>query len=172
VLVRLGIVGSGELGRAALAALVAVALYHLALPVAGLAYSITAVNKDEWLPFFFRKDMALGVVACAIGVTLGAWRERRHRQARLLDLARFAWLVAAAFSYAFLLKMAIVYWRQGVASRWEIADMRWGFAFYLDVLVVMAVGLLAPLMLLPAWLAAWLPAPAAEGAEEGSHGVR
>lgn len=154
VLVRLRIVGARELGRAALAAAVALALYHLALPAAGLRYSLTAVNKDESLPAFFRRDMILGVAACAVGVALGAWRERRHHRARLLDLARFAWLVAAAFSYGFLLKMATVYWAQGVASRWQIADMRWGFAFYLDVLVVMAVGLLSPLMVLPAWLAA------------------
>jgi hypothetical protein len=127
----------------------------------GLRYSITAVNKDEWLPAFFRKDMIVGVLACAVGVALGAWRERRHHGARLFDLARFAWLVTAAYSYAFLLKMAIVYWEQGVATRWEIADMRWGFGFYLDVVVVMAVGLLAPLMVLPAWLPAWGFAPTA-----------
>ena len=51
-------------------------------------------------------------------------------------------------------------WRQGVFPRWEIADPYWGFGFYLDVLVVMAVGLLSPLMVLPAWLAASRRAPA------------
>jgi hypothetical protein len=37
--------------------------------------------------------------------------------------------------------------------------MRWGLAFYLDLLVVMAVGILSPLMALPAWLAALRAVP-------------
>jgi type I phosphodiesterase/nucleotide pyrophosphatase len=173
LLVGLRVTGGGELGRAALAAAAALALYHLALPAVGLRYSITAVNKDEWLPAFFRKDMIVGAIACAAGVGLGAWRERRHHGARLLDLARFTWLVTAVYAYGFLLKMAIVYWEQGVATRWVIADMRWGFGFYLDVLVVMAVGLSSPLMVLPAWLAAWPAGPvaAASGAERARSSV-
>jgi hypothetical protein len=138
--------------------------------VLGLRYSLSAVNKDEWLPAFFRKDMALGLAACAFGVAAGAWRERRRHGAGLIDLARYAWLVTAVFGAAFVVKTAVVYAEQGAATRWTIADMRWGFAFYLDILVLMAVGILSPLMILPAWLAALRasplspPTPAAEGA--------
>jgi hypothetical protein len=159
-LVRLRIVTGAEMRRAMGAGAVALALYHLAMPVLGLRYSFTAVNKDEWLPSFFRKDMALGLAACALAVAAGAWRERRHRGAPLLDLARYAWLVTGAFCSALVVKAAVVYWAQGVATtRWTIADMRWGLAFYLDLLVVMAVGILSPLMALPAWLAALRPVP-------------
>jgi hypothetical protein len=56
-------------------------------------------------------------------------------------------------------KTAVVYGEQGAATRWTIADMRWAFAFYLDVLVLMAVGVASPLMALPAWLAALRPPP-------------
>jgi hypothetical protein len=100
----------------------------------------------------FRKDMVAGVAACVAAVLLGAWHERRRHGAGRLDLARFSWLVTAAFCYGFLVKIALVYWEQDLATRWEVADMRWGFRFYLDVLVVMAAGLLSPLMVLPAWL--------------------
>jgi hypothetical protein len=154
VLASASVLRRGELGRAALVAAAALLLYHLALPLAGLRYTITAVNKDEWLPAFFRKDMIVGALACVLGVAAGAWRERRHHAAGRLDLARFAWLVTAIYCYGFLLKMALVYWEQGVATRWEIPDLRWGFRFYLDVLVVMVCGLTGPLMALPAWLAA------------------
>jgi hypothetical protein len=58
-----------------------------------------------------------------------------------------------------VVKTAVVYWEQGAATRWTIADMRWAFAFYLDVLVLMAVGLASPLMALPAGLAALRPPP-------------
>jgi hypothetical protein len=169
----LGVVRGGETGRAILAAAAGLALYHLALPVVGLRYSLTAVNKDEWLPAFFRKDMALGLTVCAVAVLAGAWRERRRHGAGLFDLARYAWLVTAAFGVAFVVKVAVVYWAQGAMSRWMIADMRWGFAFYLDILVLMAVGILSPLMVLPAWLAALRAPLAAAPAPPGeiAHGV-
>jgi hypothetical protein len=173
MLVRLRIVGGGEMRRAILAALVALALYHLALPVLGLRYSLTAVNKDEWLPAFLRKDMGLGLAACATSVAAGAWRERRRHGAGLFDLARYAWLVTAVFCSAFVVKTAVVFWEQGAATRWTIADMRWGFAFYLDILVLMAVGVLSPLMALPAWLAALRASPLSPPARaaEGARGV-
>jgi 2,3-bisphosphoglycerate-independent phosphoglycerate mutase len=158
-LLRLGLAGADELRRASLAALGALVLYHLALPVLGLRYSLSAVNKDEWLPLFFRKDMVLGLAVCALAVAAGAWRERRRQGAELFDLARFAWLVTAAFCSAFIVKTAVVYGEQGAATRWTIADMRWAFAFYLDVLVLMAVGVASPLMVLPAGLAALRPPP-------------
>ena len=164
-LAGLGIVRGGETRRALLVAAAGLTLYHLALPVLGLRYSLTAVNKDEWLPAFFRKDMALGLAVCGAVIVAGAWRERRRQGAGLFDLARYAWLVTAAFCFAFVVKVAVVYWAQGAMSRWTIANMRWGFAFYLDILVLMAVGLLSPLMVLPAWLAAWRSPPAIPAAE-------
>jgi hypothetical protein len=159
----LGVVRGGETRRAMLAAAAGLALYHLALPALGLRYSLTAVNKDEWLPAFFRKDMALGLAVCALAIASGAWRERRRQGAGLFDLARY--LCDAAFCFAFVVKVAVVYWAQGAMSRWTIANMRWGFAFYLDILVLMAVGVLSPLMVLPAWLAAWRSPPAVPAAE-------
>ena len=110
---------------------------------------------------------------CAVAVAAGAWRERRRHGARLFDLARFAWLVTAVFCFAFVVKIAVVYWAQGAMSRWKISNMRWGFGFYLDVLVLMAVGVLSPLMALPAWLAALRAPPAASTAPPAEivHGV-
>jgi hypothetical protein len=164
VLAGLRLVSARELGRAGLAAAAGVLLYHAALPAAGLAYSFTAVNKDEQLSAFFTRDMAVGLAACAAAVFAGAWRERRASGAGLFDLARSAWLVTAVFCHAFVVKMAWVFWEQGASVRWRLGDMYWAFGFYLDLLVVMAVGLLSPLMALPAWLAALRKAPAAGAA--------
>jgi hypothetical protein len=152
-LVRLRALEGGDLWRAVLAGGIGVLLYHGSLPLLRIAYSMTAINKDEWLPAFFRKDMALGVAACTVAVLLGAASERRFHKGAL-DLARSAWLVAAVFCYAFVVKMALVYWRLGLFPRWRLADLYWSFGFYLDVLVVLAVGLCSPLLVLPAWAAA------------------
>ncbi|HEV7498875.1 MAG TPA: hypothetical protein VGQ33_02675, partial [Vicinamibacteria bacterium] len=160
-LVLLGIVTGGELGRASLAAALGLGLYALVLPLVGVRYSLSAVNKDEWLPLFFKKDMAVGIAACAFAVLLAAWRERERTGARRFELARLAWVVAAVFCYAFAAKAAVVYWDQGIATGWEIGDMRLSLGFYLDVLVVMAVGLGSPFLVLPAWLALLRAAPEA-----------
>jgi hypothetical protein len=162
-LVRARALPGGDLWRAVLAGGIGVFLYYGSLPLLRIAYTMTAINKDEWLPAFFRKDMALGLGACAVGVLLDALSERRFRRGGL-ELARSAWLVTAVFCYAFVVKMALVYWRQGLFPRWRLADLYWSFGFYLDVLVVVAVGLCSPLLVLPAWAAALRRRPAVEPA--------
>jgi hypothetical protein len=151
-----------ETGRAALFALAAAAAYHLLLPVAGLSYSLSAVNKDEWLQGFFLKDMALGVLVCAAALAASC-RLQRHRGAGLLALCRQAWLCATVFCALFVLKAAFVYARHPVVPRWSLADQYWGMAFYLDVLVVMAVGFAAPAFALIAGLV-WIVPAAADAA--------
>ena len=151
VLGRLGVFSGGELLRAALFAAAGVVLYHALLPVAGIGYSISAVNKDEWLPAFFRKDMALGVASCGAAVLALGLYARGQGGWPSWDLARRAWLLAAVFAFVFVLKIAAVYWRHGVFMRWHVPDQYWSFGFYLDVLVLMAVGFAAPVLPLLAW---------------------
>jgi hypothetical protein len=67
-----------------------------------------------------------------------------------------AWLAAAALGYLFLVRMAIVYWRNGVFLRWHMPDQYWGFSFYLDALALMAVAFVGIALPLLAWLAARL----------------
>jgi hypothetical protein len=144
-----------ELGRAALSGIAGVAAYHLALPAAGLAYTISAVNKDEWLEGFFRRDMGVALIAAALGVSMAlAWS---RGEGTLADRARLVWLVLALFAQLFVIKLALVYWRQDVFLRWHLPDTYWGFGFYLDVLAVMAVGLASPAYVLLAWAAGRLP---------------
>ena len=50
-------------------------------------------------------------------------------------------------------KVAVVYWRYGVILRWHMPEQYWGFGFYLDVLVVMAVGFAAPFLGALGWVA-------------------
>jgi hypothetical protein len=145
-----------EAARSAAFALAGVATYHLLLPVAGLSYSLTAVNKDEWLQRYFMTDMGLGLVICAVAVAvLCVWQRRLG--ADLFALCRQAWLCAAVFCTAFVLKVAFVYARHEVVPRWFLPDQYWGMAFYLDALVVMAVGLCAPALALIAGLVRLLP---------------
>ncbi|HEY3122287.1 MAG TPA: alkaline phosphatase family protein [Vicinamibacteria bacterium] len=154
-LVGLRVATAGEIGAAFACAAAGAALYFALLRPFGLGYSFTAINKDDRLAAFFAKDMALGVGTCALAAAaLAAGYRRRGAAATRLEQARLAWLAAAAFVSLFLLKMAIVYWRSGVILGWSMPELRWAFGFYLDALVVMAVGLASPLLPLPVWLAA------------------
>jgi len=148
---------NAELSLGVLAALGATALYHGLFPVLGLDYSFSAVNRDEYLGAFFAKDMALAAAACVVAVMLAAaWMERRLHPAPGAALARVAWLAAAVMGYLFLVRMAFVYWRNGVFLRWHMPDQYWGFSFYLDALALTAVGFAGTALPLFAWLAARL----------------
>jgi hypothetical protein len=153
----LGVLSNAELALGAVAAVAAIIVYHVLFPVFGLAYSFSAVNRDEYLGAFFGKDMALALGACAAAVALASvWMERRLRPAPAASLVRMAWLAAMGTGYLFLVRMAFVYWRNGVFLRWHMPDQYWGFAFYLDALALMAVGFGGIALPLAAWLAARL----------------
>ena len=153
----LGLFTEAELALAVLAGISAALLYHGLFAAAGLEYSFSAVNRDEWLGRFFMKDMGAATAACALAVALAAaWMERRLRPAPLSALARVAWLSAALLGYLFLVRMAIVYWRNGVFLRWHMPEQSWGFSFYLDALALTAVGFAGVALPLLAWLAARL----------------
>jgi hypothetical protein len=139
-------------GRALAFALAGVAAYHALMPLLGLAYSLTAVNQDQWLEWFFKKDMALGLLTCtAAAGALCLWMRRRG--AGFAELCAMAWLCAAVYCTVFVGKVAVIYWRHDVFPRWAMPDQYWAFGFYLDTLVVMAVGVCAPALALVAALA-------------------
>jgi hypothetical protein len=153
----LGLFSNAELSLGVLAAIAATLLYHGLFPVLRLDYSFSAVNRDEYLGAFFARDMALAAAACAAAVMAASiWMERRLRPAPAVALARVAWLAAAALGYLFLVRMAIVYWRNGVFLRWHMPNQYWGFSFYLDALALTAVGFAGIALPLLAWLAARL----------------
>src|SRR2546428_530470 len=148
---------NAELSLGVLAAIVATLLYHGLFPVLRLDYSFSAVNRDEYLGAFFAKDMALAAAALIVAVmAASAWMERGLPAPPPVALARVAWLAAAALGYLFLVRMAIVYWRNGVFLRWHMPDQYWGFSFYLDALALTAVGFVGITLPLFAWLAARL----------------
>ena len=161
----LGVVAGRELAVALLAAVLAVVLYHALFPVVGLQYSFSAMNKDEELEPFFRKDMILGVAVTALAVLVASLVQRRRGRASWLDTARLSWLIVAGVGAFFLARIGYVTWRWGAFLRWHMPDPVWGFGFYLDVLVLMALGFSAPLLPLLGLAGAWLgrPVKPAEG---------
>ncbi len=130
-----------ELARAALAGLAGFAAFQVLRPALGLAASITAINKDEWLESFFRKDMALGV-AC---VVLAAGLALMGRRARpVFERSTLAWVAAAVYAALFVIELSAIYAATDVVLRWHMPDQRWAFTFYLAALAVEAAGFASP----------------------------
>ena len=154
VLARIAGVAGSEMRLALLGALAGLGLYHALFPVVGLGYSFSILNRDEDLGPFFRKDMIVAVVSVAAALAGAAALERRRTSLGWTELVRLSTLLAAAFAGFLWMRIGVLYGLSGVFAPWRLPDLRWAFAFYLDVLAAMAVGFAAPL----------LPAVAALGA--------
>lgn len=148
VLVRLLGVPGGEIRAALLGGTAALVLHQALFPVVGLGYSFSLMNKEEELPLFFRKDIVLTLACQAVAVAATtAWR-RRLGPLGWIDASRLAALVAASFTGLLWIRVGVVYAWTGVFVTWQLPDIRWAFAFYLDVLAVLAAGLASPLLAL------------------------
>lgn len=149
--------GWRQLGIAATAAVLGLLAYRLAFPLFGLGYSMSLLNRDEDLGPFFRHDMLLAALASAVAAAAaGAWRRRRQPNASRLDLARTGWLTGAALVAVFLLRITHAYVGTGLFLTWHMPDMDLLFAFYLDLLALVAVCFAGPLLPLAAWAGAAL----------------
>jgi len=112
------------------------ALYQALMPAVGLAYTFSALNDDDQLGAFFATDMALGLGVLVVLLLLVGFRYGFRP-----DLA---WLATWDFAVLFVLRASLIYACFGVFVRWEMPDPVWGFVFYLDAIVVLAVGLSSP----------------------------
>lgn len=149
-----GLLGARESWAALGSALLGVAAYHALMPAFGLGYSMTLVNKDEWMEAFFRKDMILGVSCAAGAVALASRWALRGLAVTAAQGAVLSLSTVLVFCGALLVKVAVVYWREGALLVWRMPDMAWAFGFYLDVLAVMAVAFASPLLAVLGWLVA------------------
>lgn len=161
--------GWRQVGVAATAAALGLLAYRLAFPLFGLGYSMSILNRDEEMAPFFLRDMLLAALASAVAAAAaGAWRRRRQPNASRLELARLAWLTGAALVVGFLVRIASAYVGTGLFLTWHMPDVDVLFAFYLDLLALVAVCFAGPLLPLAAWAGAALaglretPRPAPE----------
>ena len=151
------LVGWRQVAVASTAALSGFLAYRLAFPLFGLGYSMSILNRDEELDPFFHHDMLLAAMACLLAAAAaGAWRRWRQPDASRLDLARIAWLTGAALAGGFLLRITHAYIGTGLFLTWHMPDVDQLFAFYLDLLALVAVCFAGPLLPVAAWAGAAL----------------
>ena len=154
------LVGWRQLAVASTAALFGFLTYRLAFPLFGLGYSMSILNRDEELDPFFRHDMLLAALACLLAAAAaGAWSRWRQPGASRRDLARGAWLTGAALVGVFLLRITHAYLGTGLFLTWPMPDLDQLFAFYLDLLALVAVCFAGPLLPVAGWAGAALTGP-------------
>ena len=155
---------------AVLAALVVFWLtYALLFRLLGLAYSLTAVNKEAYLNSFFLHDMLAGAIALlfaafSAGMMCGGdLQVATSRATGDLKVAATSSRLGAAVSLLVSVVLAILvlsaWWFDGLWTRAWLSNLRLGFMVYMNLLVMYAVCFAAWLAPLAAWFGGWVARP-------------
>lgn len=121
--------------------LAAVALYYAAYYAVffalGLRYSLSVINRQEYLAWFFGKDLAAAAVAFCVGASFLARTVRSPGGRLILD---FGLLVVCSLG----IQVTWVYFDSGLFMEATMLDLRSAFKAYLDLLQMAGIGLVAP----------------------------
>ncbi len=134
--------------RGATAALVVFYLIYFAMfKLSGLAYSFSAVNREEYLPQFFLKNMLAAGAALTVAAFAAGWFVPGSNLAgRLRVSAALTTLVVASLA----VQLVAIYWINGIFMTYWMLDLSWGIQAYFALLAIHALGfamLLTPLTL-------------------------
>ena len=117
------------------------AVYYALFFALGMQYSLSAINRQEYLPWFFSKNLAAAAVAFAVAGTFLLRRAEGAGSRLLLDFALLAGCSIA-------IQVAWVYFEYGLFMHAVMLDLRYAFKAYLDLLQLAALGAVAPALAL------------------------
>jgi hypothetical protein len=121
--------------------LAAVALYYTvyyALFFAlGMRYSLSVINRQEYLAWFFGKDLAAAAIAFCVGAIFLVGRVKTQAGRLVLD---FALLVVFSLG----IQVTWVYFDSGLFMDAVMLDLQSAFKAYLDLLQLAAIGVVGP----------------------------
>lgn len=113
------------------------AVYYALFFVLGMQYSLSAINRQEYLSWFFSKNLAAAGVAFAVAGTFLIRKVEAPGAGVLLD---FALLVGCSLA----IQVVWVYFQYGLFMQTVMLDLRSAFKAYLDLLQLAALGATAP----------------------------
>jgi hypothetical protein len=115
--------------------------YYALFFALGLQYSLSAINRQEYLHWFLTKDLAAAAAAFAVAGTFLLRRLDAPGARLLLDFALLAGCTAA-------IQVVWVYFEYGLFMQTTMLDLRSAFKAYLDLLQLAALGAAAPALAL------------------------
>jgi hypothetical protein len=113
------------------------AVYYALFFALGMQYSLSAINRQEYLPWFFSKNLAAAAVAYSVAATFLLRRVEAPAAGVLLD---FALLTGCSL----VIQVVWVYFQYGLFMQTVMLDLRSAFKAYLDLLQLAALGAVAP----------------------------
>lgn len=117
------------------------ALYYAAFLSIGLSYSLSAINRQEYLLFFLSRDVGAAAVAFSAASAFCLYQIRNRGARVVLDLA----LVLAA---TLVVQVTWIYFEHGLFMQAVMLDLESAFKAYLDLLQMTALGITAPALAL------------------------
>jgi hypothetical protein len=113
------------------------AVYYALFFAFGMQYSLSAINRQEYLSWFFSKNLAAAAVAFAVAGAFLVHKVVAPGAGVLLD---FALLVGCSLA----IQVVWVYFQYGLFMHTVMLDLRSAFKAYLDLLQLAALGAAAP----------------------------
>ena len=108
----------------------------------GGTFSLSIFNSEAQILAFFNQRLIDASVAAAVaGLIAGMLAARRAPADAFLGALGTAWLAA----YVIVLQVVYFYWQWDVRFTWYLPDLRLGFKYYLDLLMLVPLGFLATL---------------------------
>jgi hypothetical protein len=117
------------------------AAYHALFWLFGLRYSLSAINRQEYLFYYLGKDVIASAAALCLAALVLLPRCRKRPALVALD---FALLIAATL----LFQITWVYYQRGLFMQRVMLDLHSAFKAYLDLVALAAIGFAAPLFAL------------------------
>ncbi len=130
----------------------------------GLEYSLSAINREEFLNTFFGKDLAAAAVAFGVAGVFLLRKVEAPGATALLDLA----LLAAC---SLVIQVTWVYFEYGLFMHMVMLDLRHAFKAYLDLLQLASLGAVAPVLALLYALASRRRPGGAQGVPSGQQHI-
>jgi len=106
----------------------------------GYYYSLSVINREDLLQPFFQGRSVDAAIAIAVGTLVAGWAARR----RGLSVGALTGISTAFFAAYLLVVQALSFiltW--GIRFPYYVPDLRLGFKFYMDLLALTPVGVLA-----------------------------
>jgi hypothetical protein len=117
------------------------AVYYALFFALGMQYSLSAINRQEYLSWFFSKNLAAATVAFAVAGTFLIRRVQAPAAGVLLDFGLIT-------SCSLAVQIVWIYFQYGLFMQTVMLDLRSAFKAYLDLLQLAALGTVAPALAL------------------------
>jgi len=107
----------------------------------GYSFSLSVFNSESLIQQFFQRRLSDAAIAVFAGALLAGLLTARGRMG---DAARAGLDTGILVAYALLLQVLFFFWQWDLSFAWYLPDLRAGFKYYLDLLKMVPVGILAP----------------------------